>query len=255
MNPIYDFKEKVVLITGASSGLGFATAEAFAASGASVVLSASNKENLDSATKELANKGYTVKAIECDVTDDKQVANLVEQIVDSFGKLDIAFNNAGIDGPHKSFTETTLDDYDQVNAVNLRGVWSSMKHELVQMEKQGSGIIVNCSSIGGLIGLPGRSAYHATKHGVLGLTKSAGVEYAKKGIRINAVCPGVFDTPMFRKMSDANPEALKEISDMQPIGRIGDADELAAAVLWLCSPAASFVIGTGLSVDGGFTAQ
>jgi NAD(P)-dependent dehydrogenase (short-subunit alcohol dehydrogenase family) len=150
---------------------------------------------------------------------------------------------------------TSIEGYDAVSNVNLRGVWACMKHELLQMEKQGSGTIVNCSSLGGLVGQSGRAAYHATKHGVLGLTKSAGVEYASRGIRVNAVCPGVFDTPMLANMKKSKPEELNQVIAAQPIGRLGDSIELAAAVLWLCSPGASFVIGTGLSVDGGFTAQ
>ncbi|MGI4849672.1 MAG: SDR family oxidoreductase [Janthinobacterium lividum] len=142
-----------------------------------------------------------------------------------------------------------------VSGINLRGVWACMKHQLLQMEKQCSGAIVNCSSLGGLVGQRQRAAYHATKHGVLGLTKSAGVEYAARGIRVNAVCPGVFDTPMLSGMKDAKPEIMEEIVKSQPIGRICRPEELAAAVLWLCSPASTFVIGSGLVVDGGFTVQ
>ena len=255
MNPNYDFNGQVALVTGASSGLGFATAKAFAESGATVVLSADNQEQLQAATGELAAAGHKVHAIQCDVADPAQVGRLVENIVAIFGRLDLAFNNAGIQGPHEAFSATSDEDYDAVSNVNLRGVWACMKHELKQMEKQGSGVIVNCSSLGGLVGLPGRAAYHATKHGVLGLTKSAGVEYAARGIRINAVCPGVFDTPMLDRLKETQPDAMKAIVQLQPIARLGQADELAAAVLWLCSPGASFVIGAGISVDGGFTAQ
>lgn len=255
MNPTYDFNRQVALVTGASSGLGFATAKAFAESGATVVLSADNAERLDAATEELAAAGHKVLAIPCNVADEAQVAALVEQTVATFGRLDLAFNNAGIQGPHGAFSDTSAEEYDAVSGINLRGVWACMKHELKQMEKQGSGVIVNCSSLGGLIGLPGRAAYHATKHGVLGLTKSAGVEYAARGIRINAVCPGVFDTPMLARLKETKPEQMEEIVRAQPIARLGQPEELAAAVLWLCSPASSFVIGTGISVDGGFTAQ
>ena len=255
MNPTYDFKNQVVLVTGASSGLGLATAEAFAASGASVVLSSHDADKLAAATDGLAAKGFTVKAITCDVADEGQVAALVAQTVEAFGTLDIAFNNAGIDGPHEPFTETTAEAYDQVNAINLRGVWACMKHELKHMEKRGSGVIVNCSSLGGYVGMPERAAYHATKHGVLGLTKSVGLEYARRGIRVNAVSPGVFDTPMLQKMQTAKPDIMNEIANQQPIGRLGKPEELAAAVLWLSSPASSFVIGASLAVDGGFIAQ
>lgn len=255
MNPIYDFNGQVALVTGASSGLGFATALAFAEAGATVVLSSENLDSLKTATAQLAAAGHKVFAIPCDVADEAQVATLVAQTVERFGRLDMAFNNAGIQGPHEAFTATSAEAYDAVNNINLRGVWACMKHELLQMEKQGSGAIVNCSSLGGLVGQAGRAAYHGTKHGVLGLTKSAGVEYAQRGIRVNAVCPGVFDTPMLATMKKSKPEELDVVIRAQPIGRLGEAAELAAAVLWLCSPAASFVIGTGISVDGGFTAQ
>lgn len=219
------------------------------------MLSSDNAEKLATATAELTAAGHNVRGIVCDVADEMQVASLVEQTVVAYGRLDIAFNNAGIQGPHEPFTATSSAAYDAVSGVNLRGVWACMKHELLQMEKQGSGAIVNCSSLGGLVGQSERAAYHATKHGVLGLTKSAGVEYAARGIRVNAVCPGVFDTPMLSGMKDSKPEVMDEIVKAQPIGRLGTADELAAAVLWLCSPASSFVIGSGLVVDGGFTAQ
>lgn len=255
MNPTYNFSGQVALVTGASSGLGLATAKAFAEAGAKVVLSSDNAEKLAMATAELAAAGHNVRGIVCDVADETQVASLVEQTVVAYGRLDIAFNNAGIQGPHEPFTATSSAAYDAVSGVNLRGVWACMKHELLQMEKQDSGAVVNCSSVGGVVGQSERAAYHATKHGVLGLTKSAGVEYAARGIRVNAVCPGVFDTPMLSGMKDSKPEVMDEIVKAQPIGRLGTADELAAAVLWLCSPASSFVIGSGLVVDGGFTAQ
>ena len=255
MNPKYDFNGQVALVTGASSGLGLATATAFAESGATVVLSADNEERLAAATAELAAAGHKVLAIKCNVADEAEVAALIEHTVAAFGRLDMAFNNAGIQGPHGAFSETSSEEYDAVSDINLRGVWACMKHELKHMEKQGSGVIVNCSSLGGLVGLPGRAAYHATKHGVLGLTKSAGVEYAARGIRINAVCPGVFDTPMLDRLKETNPEAMDDIVRAQPIARLGQSEELAAAVLWLCSDASSFVVGTGIAIDGGFTAQ
>jgi NAD(P)-dependent dehydrogenase (short-subunit alcohol dehydrogenase family) len=164
----------------------------------------------------------------------------------------MAFNNAGIVGPVGDMTDETAEAFDSVTAINLRGVWTCMKHELLQMRSQGSGSIVNCSSLGGLVGQAGRAAYHAAKHGVIGLTKSAALEYAPRGIRINAVCPGVIDTPM---ASGMKPETIEQVMRDQPIGRLGRPEEIAAAVLWLCSPAASLVLGTALPVDGGFTAR
>jgi NAD(P)-dependent dehydrogenase (short-subunit alcohol dehydrogenase family) len=251
MNPTFDFKGQVALVTGASSGMGLATATAFAQSGAAVVLADRNNDALLAATGKLTAAGHQAISVTCDVTDEGQAAWMVEHAVASFGRLDMAYNNAGILGPMGDVTDETAEAFDEVNAVNLRGVWTCMKHELLQMRKQGSGAIVNCSSLGGLVGLAGRAAYHASKHGVIGLTKSAAMDYAAKGIRINAVCPGCIYTPMGAAI---NPEAMKEFLRDQPIGRMGLADEVAAAVLWLCSPGASFVLGVALPVDGGFVA-
>lgn len=255
MDPVYDFKGQVALVTGASAGIGLATAKAFAEAGAAVVLVDINDKALQIATTWLASAGHQALAITCDVSDELQAAAMVERAVTTFGRLDMAFNNAGIAGPSGEFTDETAEAFDKVNAVNLRGVWTCMKHELKQMRTQGSGAIVNCSSLGGLVGQSGRAAYHATKHGVIGLTKSAGLEYAPLGIRINAVCPGVIDTPMFAALGTISPEAMKQVLLDQPIARLGRPDEIAAAVLWLCSPAASFVIAAALPVDGGFTAH
>jgi NAD(P)-dependent dehydrogenase (short-subunit alcohol dehydrogenase family) len=253
-NPTYDFKGQVALVTGASSGMGLATARAFAAHGASVTLADINEDALRGVADELIAAGHQVIAVACDVSDEDQVAALVEKTVAAFGRLDIAFNNAGIMIPPSDAADEPTDNFDQVNAINLRGVWACMKHELRQMREQGSGAIVNCSSLGGLVGLPGRASYHASKHGVIGLTKSAALEYAPRGIRINAVCPGTIDTPMVADMLAKRELEMTEAIRNQPIGRLGTADEIAAAVLWLCSPASSFVIGVALPVDGGYTA-
>ena len=180
---------------------------------------------------------------------------MVEKTVSTFGRLDAAFNNAGVQAPPSDMADEAAEVFDRVNAINLRGVWACMKHELRHMREQGSGAIVNCSSLGGLVGLPRRAAYHATKHGVIGLTRSAALEYAPRGIRINAVCPGTIDTPMVAAMLEKQADAMKEIMRDQPIGRLGRPEEIASAVLWLCGPGASFVIGQALAVDGGYTAH
>ena len=253
--PTYDFKDQVALITGAASGMGLATTKAFAEAGAAVVLADIDEIALRAATDELTTAGHQAISVTCDVADEAQAVTMVERAVATFGRLDMAFNNAGVQAPPSDAADERAEDFDRVNAINLRGVWASMKHELRQMRQQGSGAIVNCSSLGGLVGLPSRAAYHASKHGVIGLTKSAALEYAQRGIRINAVCPGTIDTPMVADMLETQADAMTEIMRDQPIGRLGRSDEIAAAVLWLCSPGASFVLGVALPVDGGFTAH
>jgi NAD(P)-dependent dehydrogenase (short-subunit alcohol dehydrogenase family) len=248
------FENKVALITGAASGLGLATAESFAKAGASVVLADSNEAAAQTATKKLADQGYKTLAIHCDVSDDAQVEAMVKQTVATFGRLDAAYNNAGIQNVLAETADSPRDDYDRVMGVNLRGVWSCMKFELQVMREQGSGAIVNCSSLGGLIGGNQRGTYHAAKHGVIGFTKSAALEYATRGIRVNDVCPGMIQTPMSDKMiaEGQGPELNKMLHNLVPMQRLGRPEEIANTVLFLCSDLASYITGQSISVDGGY---
>jgi len=248
-----NFDGKVALVTGAGSGLGLASAKAFAEAGASVVLADWNEESANVAARNLTAQGHRAMAIRCDVSDDAQVESMIQQALKAFGRLDAAYNNAGVQNLLAPTADTTREDYDRVMGINLRGVWCCMKFELQHMQKQGSGAIVNCSSLGGLVGGAERGIYHAAKHGVLGFTKSAALEYAALGIRVNAVCPGLIRTAMADQMiAGGQGEALKAMEKMVPLGRMGRAEEIANTVLWLCSDAASYVTGQSISVDGGF---
>jgi NAD(P)-dependent dehydrogenase (short-subunit alcohol dehydrogenase family) len=217
-----------------------------------VVLADWHEKAAQSAANQLAAHGYKTLAIRCDVSDDAQVEAMVKQTVAAFGRLDVAYNNAGVQNVLAATADTTREDYDRVMGINLHGVWSCMKFELQQMSRQGSGAIVNCSSIGGRVGGAERGIYHAAKHGVIGFTRSAALEYARKGIRINAVCPGLIWTPMADQMvASGQGDALDAMLKSVPMGRYGRAEEIADAVLWLSSDAASYVTGQSISVDGG----
>jgi NAD(P)-dependent dehydrogenase (short-subunit alcohol dehydrogenase family) len=252
MNNYPSFNDKVALVTGASSGIGLATALAFAEAGASVTLADVKEEAVQEAAEKLVSEGHRALAIACDVSNDAQVEAMVERTVAEFGRLDAAFNNAGVMPQNALTADSTMEEFDRVTRVNLRGVWSCMKHELRQMDRQGSGAIVNCSSIGGLRGDRGILSYTASKHGVIGLTRAAALEYAAKGIRVNAVCPGTIDTA-FARAAIGDEKDFEALSKPLPIGRTGKPEEIASVVLWLCSLGASYVVGHALVVDGGQT--
>ncbi len=247
------FEGKVALVTGAASGMGLATARAFAEAGAAVVL-ADVREGLAKAeAQKLKDAGHKAIAVPCDVSEEAQVAVMVERAVSEFGRLDAAFNNAGVMARIAFTADSTREDWERVIGINLRGVWSCMKYELRQMVRQGSGAIVNNASVGALTGNPGIGSYIASKHGVVGLTRTAALEYIKQGIRVNAINPGLIDTQIARDVVSGDEQAYNEIAKSVPIGRAGRPEEIASVVLWLCSPGASYVVGHALTVDGGMT--
>jgi NAD(P)-dependent dehydrogenase (short-subunit alcohol dehydrogenase family) len=247
------FENRVALVTGAASGMGLATAKAFAEAGAAVVLADFRDDAVKAEAQKLIAAGHKAIAIRCDVSDEAQVATMVDRTVAEFGRLDAAFNNAGVMARIAPTADSTYEEWERVIGINLRGVWNCMKYELRQMERQGSGAIVNNGSVGALTGNPGIGSYIASKHGVIGLTRTAALEYVKNGIRVNAVNPGLIDTQIARDVVSGDEQAYGEIAKSVPIGRAGRPEEIASAVLWLCSSEASYVVGQALTVDGGMT--
>lgn len=244
---------KVVLVTGAASGMGRAGAQRFAAEGAAHVYAADRNATAgEEVVQQLRDGGTAATFVATDVTDEDQVAALVQRIVAEQGRLDCAWNNAGITDTARRFTELDLAGWERMMAVNLTSVFLCMKHELLQMEQQRSGAIVNTSSASGVVATPGLPHYTAAKHGVLGLTKSGALEYNNVGIRVNAVCPGMVDTPLTQELFDSNPKLAAAIQRLMPGGRLGRPEQVANAVVWLCSDAADWVSGLSMVIDGGY---
>lgn len=248
-------KGKVALVTGGSSGIGRATALAFAREGARVVVADLQYEGGEETVRLILDGGGEAVFVHADVADAAEVDAMVRGAVEAFERLDYAFNNAGIEGSTAPTAECTEENWDRVIGVNLKGTWLCMRAEIREMLRRGGGAIVNCSSVAGLVGFPGIPAYTASKHGILGLTRTAALEYAQQGIRVNAVCPGVIRTAMVERFTHQDPQTEAQLVASEPVGRMGTPEEIAAAVLWLCSDAASFVTGHAMAVDGGFVSR
>lgn len=247
------FDGKVAIVTGGSFGIGRAAVIAFARRGAKVLIADWVEDRETLATIE--SFGGVAQNFKCDVSSEVNVKAMVQYAVDTFGGMDFAFNNAGVEGLQGLTHECTTENWDKTIDVNLKGVWLCMKYEIPQMLKAGKGVIVNNASIAGIVGFPGIPAYVASKHGIIGLTQNAALEYAKQGLRVNAVCPGVIKTPMIDRFTGNNKEAEKQFENLEPVGRMGHPEEIAETVMWLCSDAASFITGDSIAVDGGWTAQ
>jgi NAD(P)-dependent dehydrogenase (short-subunit alcohol dehydrogenase family) len=250
-----ELEGKTVLVTGAGSGIGRESALAFAASRAQVMVSDVVVESSEETVAQIKAAGGEATFMRADVSQRADVEALIRQTVETYGRLDCAHNNAGIEGDMASTADCTEANWDRTIAINLKGVWLCMKYEIPQMLEQGGGVIVNTSSVAGLVGFLNLPAYVATKHGVAGLTRTAALEYAQQGIRVNAVCPGVIHTPMIDRIVGGDAEAEAQFTALEPVGRMGSPAEVAQAVVWLCSDAASFVTGIAMPVDGGFVAQ
>jgi NAD(P)-dependent dehydrogenase (short-subunit alcohol dehydrogenase family) len=250
-----NFSGKVVIVTGGTSGIGRAAAIAYAQQGAKVVIAGRRVIEGEETVKIIKDAGKEAFFIQTDVTQESDVKAMVDKTVSVFGRLDIAFNNAGVHGENPSLSDQPDSEYDRIMNVNVRGVWLSMKHEIAQMQSQGSGAIVNTSSVLGVVATPSMPLYTASKYAVEGLTKAAALQYAKSGIRINAVGPGSIATDMFEKATGGQDEVKAYMAGIHPMGRVGQPSEVANAVLWLSSDDASFTTGETLMVDGGYIAQ
>lgn len=252
----FNYENKVALVTGAAIGIGYATAKMFAEAKASVVLADIDEEKLNEAVQSLKDLGHNVIGVKCDVSNEEEVKSLVKTAVDTFGSIDLACNNAGVQAPVAYTAEAEVEDFRRVLDINLLGVWYCMKYELQEMIKQNNGgAIVNMSSQDAIVGTAGLGAYTASKTAVLGITKCAALEYAEDNIQINAVCPGVIDTPMVSQAIEDYPEHMQAITDAIPKKRFGKPEEIASTVLWLCDEGAAYITGQVIIPDGGFTIQ